>query len=263
MKIIERYGVAVVILILLLSLLFNMYIIIEYFSKDWTSWTGFSDFSKSKFGSFYMCMHWIGGFIINILGSFQLLSKTGSIAENVKIRKLHKLSGKIYLFSVLLTCIGGFLFIFHIKTAGGIQMDTSFTIYGLLMLFCGIKTWINAGKNMALHFEWAIRLYSLGIGSMIYRILVIPVYLSKPNKFSTIQDYESWVSNYLITASWFFYFPNLLVAEIVIWYSRRKTTVVNSNPLNSECNVDYDSDEVVVNRVDSVDSGDERVESKV
>lgn len=215
----QRLGVSSIIIILLLSLLFNVYITNKYFIRDWKTWTGFSRFSDSIAGSVYMCLHWVGGFIINILGSFQLLSKT--VKMNERISKYHKYSGRIYLFSVLITCIGGLLFVFHIKTAGGWQMDTSFSVYGVLMIICATKTWKYAGKNVKLHYEWATRLYSLGIGSMIYRIIVIPVYALDKDSFPSFEDYEIWASKYLITASWFFYVPNLIVAEFLILYWRR------------------------------------------
>jgi len=199
--------------------------IVNYFSKNWTTWRGFSYFGKTGIGAVYICLHWVGGFIINAIGSFQLLSK---MVKSNGSSKLHKFTGRIYLVANALTCAGGLLFIFQIRTAGGWQMDTSFTIYGLLMIFCGVKTWIYAGKNTQLHFEWALRLYSIGIGSMLYRIYVLPVYLSDEHNFPSQDDYYDWVSNYLIMASWFFYFPNLLVAEFVIQYNKMKDKASNA-----------------------------------
>ena len=213
--ILKRIGIASILCILLLSLLFNVYITEKYFIKDWKTWSGFSRFSESATGSIFMCIHWIGGFIVNILGTFQILSKTLDLKQGIS--KLHKYSGLFYLVSVILTVTGGLLFVFVINTAGGWPMDTSFSMYGILRLICGVQTWKHAGKNTKLHYEWATRLYSLGIGSMIYRILVIPVYVYNENSF---KDYTVWASNYLITASWFFYFPNLIVAQVVVIYWR-------------------------------------------
>lgn len=156
-------------------------------------------------------LHFAAGGIILILGSIQLVS---GIRKNFP--QLHHWIGRIYLSACILTAIGGLVFILINGTIGGIVMDIGFSVYGILMLVCAINAFLNARqRNFIQHKAWAIRLYALAIGSWLYRMdygfwLLLADGVGHNSSFQGPFDY---------VMDFFFYIPNLIVAEIVI---RRK-----------------------------------------
>ncbi|MCW8879995.1 MAG: DUF2306 domain-containing protein, partial [Kangiellaceae bacterium] len=153
-------------------------------------------------------LHFAAGGIILILGSVQLVS-----AVRERYPQLHRWIGRVYLSACMLTALGGLAFILVNGTIGGIVMDIGFSIYGTLMLVCAINAFINARRqNFCLHKAWAIRLYALAIGSWLYRMdygfwLLLADGAGHNSNFQGPFDY---VMNF------FFYVPNLIVAEIII-----------------------------------------------
>jgi len=50
-------------------------------------------------------------------------------------------------------------------------MDFAFALYGLCVLLCALQTVRRARqREMILHREWALRLFVLAIGSLLYRV---------------------------------------------------------------------------------------------
>jgi Predicted membrane protein (DUF2306) len=227
-------GVSVAYVFIILGLLFNAYIILRYFSKQWYEWDGASYFGATLFGSVSMCIHWVGGFIVNILGSIQLLP---SIRE--KYLWFHRASGKVYLTGCLLAVIGGLMYIFRVGTVGGIEMDVAFGLYGVLMFICGFMTYVKIkAKKIDEHRRWAIRLFSLGVGSMLYRIYIMPLMIADNDDVPMDQ-----VIRYLNTAGWLMFLPNLIVAEFVIWWffprddNDKARESLSEEPLNNTSNI--------------------------
>ncbi len=59
---------------------------------------------------------------------------------------------------------------------GGPQMDVAFFIYGVLFLAAASVAFYYARmRKFKIHRRWAIRTFSLGIGSALYRIYVGPL----------------------------------------------------------------------------------------
>lgn len=153
-------------------------------------------------------LHFAMGGIILVLGNIQLI-------ERVRNRwpAFHRWTGRIYVTASLLAALGGLAFILVNGTIGGTTMNIGFGLYGVLMFIAGIETWRHAAaRRLEQHRAWAYRLYALAIGSWLYRM-----------------DYGFWI---LLADGWghaknfsgpfdkvmvfFFYIPNLLVAEIFI-----------------------------------------------
>ena len=153
-------------------------------------------------------IHFGAGGIILVLGCLQLLT-------SVRRRwpAIHRWTGRVYVVACLLTAVGGLLFIAVKGTIGGWLMDIAFAGYGVAMFVCAAQTVVHARAGRYEHHRaWAIRLFSLAIGSWLYRM-----------------DYGFWL---LFTDGWghtnafrgpfdyfmdfFFYVPNLLVAELFI-----------------------------------------------
>jgi hypothetical protein len=80
----------ILLLLLFLSVLFNLYIIAKFFIHPIDQWKSVSNFSVSP-GDYFMLIHWIGGFLVNIIGPLQL------IPNFRRYRKVHRWMGRIYL----------------------------------------------------------------------------------------------------------------------------------------------------------------------
>ncbi|MEN0004104.1 MAG: DUF2306 domain-containing protein [Bacteroidota bacterium] len=156
-------------------------------------------------------IHFAAGGIILILGSIQLI-------EQVRVRfpMVHRWLGRVYVLASLLTALGGLAFIFIKGTIGGLVMDIGFACYGLLMLLAAVETYRHArARRFEQHRAWAIRLFALAIASWLYRMdygfwFLLADRLGHNSTFTGPFDYfmDFW-----------FYLPNLLVAEVFI---RRK-----------------------------------------
>lgn len=153
-------------------------------------------------------VHFAGGGIILVLGCIQLIERV-----RIKFPALHRWLGRIYVLASVLTALGGLVFIFVKGAIGGTVMDIGFAGYGLLMALAAVETIRHArAGRMEQHRAWAIRLFALALGSWLYRMdygfwLLFTDGLWHNNTFTGGFDYFM---------DFFFYLPNLLVAEIFI-----------------------------------------------
>lgn len=163
-------------------------------------------------------MHFFAGGIILLLGSIQLVDRV-----RLKYPAVHRWIGRLYLVSSLLASIGGLAFIAMRGTVGGTMMDIGFSLYGILMLLATVLTYRYAVTGQfERHYAWALRLYALAIGSWLYRMdygfwTLLTGGLGRAGNFSGPFDQ---------IMDFFFYVPNLLVAEIFIRVKKFK-----ANPL--------------------------------
>ncbi|MBE9461570.1 DUF2306 domain-containing protein [Dyadobacter subterraneus] len=153
-------------------------------------------------------IHFASGGIILLLGSIQLMESV-----RVKYSFLHKWIGRIYVLSCLLAAIGGLVFIVIKGTIGGTVMDIGFSLYGILMLLCGIETYRHAvAGRFEKHSTWALRLYALAIGSWLYR-MDYGFWIMLTDGLGHLKQFNGPFDNVM---SFFFYIPNLIVAELFI-----------------------------------------------
>jgi len=159
-------------------------------------------------------LHFATGGIILVLGSIQLIESV-----RVKYPAIHRWIGRLYVVSCFLAAIGGLTFIIIKGTIGGTMMNIGFGLYGILMLIAAVETFRHArARRLETHRAWALRLYALAIGSWLYRMdygfwLLLSDGLGHNNTFSGPFD---------SVMAFFFYLPNLLVAEIFIRNRRYK-----------------------------------------
>jgi len=163
-------------------------------------------------------LHFAMGGIILMLGSIQLIE-----AVRVRYSAFHRWVGRIYVAASLLAAVGGLVFIAIRGTIGGTVMNIGFSLYGILMLIAGVETFRHArAGRYDKHRAWALRLYALAVGSWLYRMdygfwLLLADGLGHTTKFSGPFDN---------VMSFFFFIPNLLVAEVFI-----RSRVYKSAPL--------------------------------
>lgn len=195
--------------------LFGLYIILFYFAalllEETALWNkvlpGLFD-TSTRTATLGIGLHFAAGGIILVLGCIQLI-------ERVRVRYpvVHRWLGRLYVASAMLTAIGGLVFILVKDTIGGPVMNVAFALYGILMFVAAVQTirYARAGR-MEQHRAWAIRLFALAIGSWLYRMdygfwFLFTDGLGHTSDFRGPFDYfmDFW-----------FYLPNLLVAEIFI-----------------------------------------------
>lgn len=197
------------------TLVFGLYILAFYaaarFGGDMNQWNELlpdiysPDTHTANWG---IGLHFLGGGIILMLGCIQVL-------ESIRDRypKLHRILGRIYVVSSIVTAIGGLTFIFVKGTIGGTVMNIGFGLYGVLMLICAIETFRHASQGrFEQHRAWALRLFALAIGSWLYRMEYGFWYLFTDRLWSgpNLQGPFDYFMDF------WFYLPNLLVAEVVI-----------------------------------------------
>lgn len=212
-------GQLLVAIVWISATLFGLFILSYYFvallegnTAQWNTILPDLYDEQTKTATIGMGLHFAAGGIILILGCIQLIDRIRN-----KYPAVHRWLGRLYILASLLVSIGGLVFIFYKGTVGGIVMDIAFTGYGILMFWAAIETIRHARVGrMEKHRAWAIRLFALAIGSWLYRMdygfwLLFTDGLGHTSNFTGPFDYFM---------DFFFYIPNLLVAEIFI--GRRK-----------------------------------------
>ncbi len=158
--------------------------------------------------NFLIGIHFLSGAILLLLGPIQLLKKVRESYPH-----LHRTLGKLYLFSCYVVGVGGLGFVFVKGTIGGWPMNLGFGLYGFLVLICAAGAHINAkNRNFNQHQAWAIRLFALVVGSWLYRM----EYGFWEFLTGRIGHTKAFDGVFDIIMSFFFYIPNLILAELFI-----------------------------------------------
>ncbi|CAN5231260.1 DUF2306 domain-containing protein [soil metagenome] len=153
-------------------------------------------------------LHFAAGAVLLVLGPIQLI---GAIRR--KAPAVHHWLGRVYIGSAFAAGVGGLGYIFIKGTVGGPAMNIGFGLYGALMILASVQTLRHAmARRLDLHRAWAIRLFALAIGSWLYRIDYGFWYLLAGAAGHT-KSFDGWFDAVM---DFFFFIPNLMVAELVI-----------------------------------------------
>jgi len=152
--------------------------------------------------------HFAAGGLLLVLGPIQFISQFRK-----RFGFIHRILGRIYIFSALFAGLGGTAYILAKGTAGGALMSIGFGLYGFLMAFCAFQSYRHARKgSFALHRSWSIRLFALVIGSWLYRI-EYGFWSLAANEAGIGRNFDG---PFDMVMDFFFYVPNLIVAEFFI-----------------------------------------------
>jgi hypothetical protein len=226
-KAIRLTGTLLVITVWVSAGLFGLYILAFYAAALWggnlEKWNGVLPglYQKgSAAATASIGLHFATGGIILMLGSIQLME-----AVRVRYSAFHRWVGRIYVGAALLAAVGGLTFIVLKGTVGGTVMNIGFGLYGALMFLAAVQTIRHArGGRIDQHRAWALRLYALAIGSWLYR-MDYGFWLLLTGGYAHTPDFSGGFDKIM---TFFFYLPNLAVAEVFIRSVRQKTsTVVN------------------------------------
>ena len=195
------------------ALLFVVYIFQRYLLMPMDTWkTSIQDFTVNRVATWSIGIHWTAAILVMLLGNIQLFG----FVRRMNI-SLHRWNGRVYSFMGIITSIGGLLYIALRGCSGGISMILCFSLYGSTYLASILLTiYFARTKNIVQHREWAIRAYTLGIGSLLYRLYILPLRLSITDDLPI--EY-AWL--WLNIAGWVMFLPNILIAEPYIWYTRK------------------------------------------
>lgn len=164
--------------------------------------------------------HFMAGGVLLLLGPVQLFE---SVRRNFPV--FHRWLGRIYVLSSGLAGFGGLGFILGRGTVGGPLMDVGFGIYGALMVLCAFMAYscARAGRYRE-HRAWAIRLFALTVGSWLYR-MEYGAWHVVTGGIGIERGFTGWFDAIMM---FFFYIPNLLVAELFIRARRQEHGAVAS-----------------------------------
>jgi len=155
-----------------------------------------------------MGIHFAAGGTILAMGFIQLL---GGI--RAKMPALHRWLGRVYVTAAILAGLGGLAFIVTSGTIGGITMNLGFGLYGILMVCCAVQAYRHArARQFSTHRQWAIRLFALAIGSWLYR-MEYAIWFLATHKLGHTHNFHGPFDAIM---AFFFYVPNLAVAEIYL-----------------------------------------------
>jgi hypothetical protein len=165
-----------------------------------------------------LAAHFATGAILLLLGPAQLI---GGLRK--RWPWLHRWTGRLYVFTAAIAGIGGLSFIASKGTIGGATMNAGFGLYGALVTLAAVQTYRHArGRRWETHRAWAIRLFALAIGSWLYR-MDYGFWLVAAHRIGHSTDFRG---PFDIAMDFFFYVPNLILAELFIRARRAPSNTV-------------------------------------
>jgi len=162
----------------------------------------------TEFGthSLLTLIHILPGALFMILGPLQFMP--GIRARHLH---LHRLGGRIYIASGYIIGISALIMSFVLSPIGGIDQAAATILFSLLFLLSLSKAWWHiAHHEIALHREWMIRAFSIGLAIGTIRPIVVLFFA-----FSGLQPQV-----FFGTAFWLGFTLHVLAAEVWINYTR-------------------------------------------
>jgi len=153
-------------------------------------------------------LHFAAGGLILILGGIQLIESLRN-----RFPRVHRWTGRVYVFASIITAMGGLWFIVIRGTVGGTVMNVGFGLYGILTFLAAVQTVRYAmARQFSIHQAWAWRLFALAIASWLYRMEYGLWFLVADNAGHT-DDFRGAFDYFM---DFFFYVPNLIIVELMI-----------------------------------------------
>ena len=155
--------------------------------------------------------HMILGGLVMLLAPLQLIARV-----RARYPWLHRIVGRLIVAGSIVTALGGLGYIALRGTIAGPLMDAGFALYGALFLLAAVQVvrLARAGE-ISRHRAWALRLFVLITGSLIFRLHYTIWFLLTDGLWST-PDLDGPFDRVQYVA---FYLPYLVVLEF--WLRRR------------------------------------------
>lgn len=153
----------------------------------------------------------LGGMVM-MLASLQLVTRL-----RIRYPRVHRVSGRLIIIASTFIALGGLAYIALRGTVAGPLMDLGFTLYDPLMLGAAGQTIRHArADTFQQHGEWALRLFVLVIGSLIFRLHYVIWYILTDGLWSN----EALKGPFDQVQYFAFYLPYLIGLEL--WIRRQR-----------------------------------------
>jgi hypothetical protein len=131
---------------------------------------------------------------------------------------LHRMTGRVIVIASILVALGGLIYIATRGTIAGPLMDLGFALYGVLMLGAAVQAIRHArAGDFERHSDWALRLFVLVMGSLIFRLHYVIWYILTDGLWSN----EQLTGPFDKMQYFAFYLPYLGLLEL--WLRRRRS----------------------------------------
>lgn len=150
--------------------------------------------------------HIIPGFLFMVLGPLQFI-------ESIRTRwiQFHRWAGRVYVVSALLTAVGAVVLTFNLPVFGTFTATVATLFFVTLFILSLVKGYLHARRwEIALHREWMIRGFALGLS-----VSTLRVQLELLRWLFDLSFVEAWD-----TAIWLSFVVTLLIAEAWINITR-------------------------------------------
>ena len=184
-------------------------------SLPYTAMRSDVDFLQTK-QNVYHIDYWRTSFYVHVFTSIFVLI-AGLTQFNTYLQKkqkrVHRFMGYLYvLLGVFITGPAAFMMGWHAN--GGLPARTSFTLLAFLwVVFTVFAWWYATQKRFLQHRAFMIRSYALTLSAITLRIYTF--------SFAWFNVHAKPVEIYVTTA-WLSWVPNLIIAEMIINYTRKK-----------------------------------------
>jgi uncharacterized membrane protein len=124
----------------------------------------------------FTLVHIVPGMLFMILGPLQFNS-------TIRARHLrwHRLSGRVFVACGLVIGISALVMSFGMPAIGGVNQAAATTLFGTFFLFALCKAfWHIRRREVALHREWMIRAFSIGIAVAAIRPIIGVFFATSP-----------------------------------------------------------------------------------
>lgn len=162
-----------------------------------------------------IALHFAGGAILVVLGPLQLVP-----AIRARRPGLHRAMGTAYIAAALGVGLAGNVFIYARGTIGGMPMNVAFSIYGWLLVGAAIMAWRAArARDLVQHRAWALRLFALGLSSMLYRFEY--ALWTATNGGHMLGHADDWQGPLDLVMDFAFFVPTLVGCELYLRFRDR------------------------------------------
>lgn len=121
-------------------------------------------------------VHIVPGMLFMILGPLQFSS-----AIRARHLRWHRLSGRVFVTCGLVIGISALVMSFGMPAIGGVNQAAATTLFGTFFLFALCKAfWHIQRREVALHREWMIRAFSVGIAVAAIRPIIGVFFATSP-----------------------------------------------------------------------------------
>lgn len=164
------------------------------------------------FANLAVFSHMVLGALIMVLAPLQMIGRLRS-----RYPLAHRMAGRVVVVGSIITAVGGLTYIALRGTVAGPGMDAGFALYGGLMLVAALQVvrLARAGEVDG-HRRWALRLFVLVMGSLIYRLHYTLWFILTDGLWST----ENLDGPFDQVQYFAFYLPYLAILELRL---RRQT----------------------------------------